>query len=110
MQFTDVVTCRPAVGLVPGTAVGQAGTCPRPVARLWRRGLAMLAMALVPLLSAAPEARAELLIGNLNIGTATGTVLLNFSGNRQSRVEARRSRPGPTPAVHPRVDPAFFPR
>ena len=74
MQFTDVVPCRPAAGLVPGTAVGQAGTCPRPVARLWRRGLSMLAMALVPLLSAAPEARAELLIGNLNIGTATDSI------------------------------------
>ena len=74
MQLTDVVTCQPAAGLVPGTAVGQAGTCPRPVARLWRRGLAMLAMALVPLLSDAPEARAELLIGNLNIGTATDGV------------------------------------
>ena len=31
----------------------------------------MLALAVAPLLAAAPEARAELLIGNLNIGTAT---------------------------------------
>ena len=42
-------------------------------ARLWRRGLAVLALAVVPLLSAAPEVRAELLIGNLNIGTATNS-------------------------------------
>ena len=43
-------------------------------ARLWRRGLAVLALALVPLLSAAPEVRAELLIGNLNIGNASNNV------------------------------------
>ena len=48
---------------------------PRPAARLWRRGLAVLALALAPLLSAAPEARAELLIGNLNIGSATDSGL-----------------------------------
>ena len=34
----------------------------------------MLALAVVPLLSAAPEARAELLIGNLNIGNASNNV------------------------------------
>ena len=40
--------------------------------RGFRRLFAVLALALAPLLSAAPEARAELLIGNLGIGTASG--------------------------------------
>lgn len=65
------ILCWPAAGLVPGAASDRAETCPRPPARQWRRGLAVLALALVPLLSAAPEARPQSLIGNLNIGTPT---------------------------------------
>ena len=54
-----------------GVAAVRAGTRPRRAARPWRRGPALLALAMAALLWAAPEARAELLIGNLNIGTAT---------------------------------------
>ena len=43
----------------------------------------MLALALAPLLAAAPEARAELLIGNLNIGTATAATA-NLTGSRDT--------------------------
>ena len=54
---------------------------PRPGRPRFRRLFAVLALALAPLLIAAPEARAELLIGNLGIGTASANYVSTLDAN-----------------------------